>query len=119
MKICRSKMNPRHVESTKKQTGKRLSAFLLMIMTFLATQHWFHGRILSVLLGGSASQMMSMDHMQVFQRMMIVLTLITIMWSVYKFVKDGFKSKGLIVMTSISSLISVGYLVVILVKAGW
>lgn len=55
---------------------------------------------------------------QGFQRIMIVLTLITVMWSVYKLVKDGFKSKGIAVMTSISSLISVGYAVVVLGKSG-
>lgn len=117
----KSNLKPRQVVSTKKQTGKRLSVYLPIIMTFLATQHWFHGLILFVLLGGSATEMMSMsmDHMLGLQRMMIVLTLITVIWSVYKLVKDGFKSKGMIVMTSISSLISVGYVAVVLVKTGW
>jgi cation transport ATPase len=106
---------------TKMKTGTKVSAFLPMIMTFLATQHWLHGLILFILLGGSASQMMSesMGHMIGLQRIMIVLTLITVLWSVYKLFKDGFKNKGMIVMTSISTVISVGYVIVTLVKTGW
>jgi hypothetical protein len=90
-------------------------------MTFLATQHWLHGFILFILLGGSASDMMnmSMGHMVGFQQMMMVHTLGTVLWSVYKLIQDGFKNKSMIVMTSISSVISVGYVIVAWLKTGW
>jgi hypothetical protein len=89
-----------------------------MIMTFLATQHWLHGLIFMMLEGSMMS--MSMDDMVGFQRVMIVLTLVTVLWSMYKlFKKDGFKNKGMMVMTSISSVVGVGYVFATLVKTGW
>jgi hypothetical protein len=102
------------------KTGKKVSAFLPMILTVLATQHWLHG-LLFIMLGGTASELMSMsmDDMLPFQRVMIVLTLVTVLWSVYQLFKDGFKNKGMIVMTSISSLVGVGYVIMTLVKTGW
>jgi len=110
MKIC----------CTKMKTGKKVSAFLPMILTVLATQHWLHG-LLFIMLGGTAGELMSMsmDDMLPFQRVMIVLTLVTVLWSVYQLFKDGFKNKGMIVMTSISSLVGVGYVIMTLVKTGW
>lgn len=106
---------------TKMKTGQKVSTFLPIIITFLASQHWLHGLILFILLGGSASEMMSMsmDGMVGFQRVMIVLTLVTVLWSMYNLFKDGFKHKGMIVMTSISSLVGIGYVIVTLVKSGW
>ncbi|MFC3885099.1 hypothetical protein ACFOU2_17145 [Bacillus songklensis] len=121
MKICCTKMKTGQKVSTKPKTGQKVSAFLPMIITFLATQHWLHRLLLFIFLGGSAGGMMSMnmDSMIGFQRMMIVLSLVTVLWSVYQLVKDGFKSKGMIVMTSISTIMSVGYVIMTLVKTGW
>ncbi|WP_047153085.1 hypothetical protein [Aneurinibacillus tyrosinisolvens] len=110
MKIC----------CTKMKKGQKVSTFLPMILTFLATQHWLHG-LLFIMLGGTASELMSMstDDMLPFQRVMIVLTLVTVLWSVYQLFKDGFKNKGMMVMTSLSSLVGVGYVIVTLVNTGW
>ena len=115
MKICCMKKDSGQKVSTK--TGRKLSAFLPMIMTFLATQHWLHGLIF-MLLGGSMASV-SMDDMIGFQRVMIMMTLVTVLWSVYRLVKDGFKNKGMMVMTSLSSLVGIGYVIVILATSGW
>jgi cation transport ATPase len=117
MKTCCTKMKTEQKVSTKTKTGKKVSAFLPMILTFLATQHWLHG-LLFMMLGGSMMSM-SMDDMIEFQRIMIVLTFVTVLWSMYKLFKDGFKNKGMMVMTSISSLVGIGYIIVTLAKTGW
>ncbi|MFY0543366.1 hypothetical protein [Brevibacillus sp. H7] len=119
MKYCCTKTGTEQ-KISKIKTGKKVSTFLPIIITFLATQHWLHG-LLFIMLGGTASELMSMstDAMLPFQRVMIVLTLVTVLWSVYQLFKDGFKHKGMIVMTSISSLVGIGYVIVTFVKTGW
>lgn len=106
-------------KGSEAKTGQKVWAFLPIIITFLATQHWLHG-LLFIALGGTASELMSMrtDKMLPFQRVMIVLTLAAVIWSVYQLVKDGFKHKGMIVMTSISSLIGIGYAIMAVVHTG-
>lgn len=93
---------------------------LPMIVTFLATQHWLHG-LLFIMLGGTANELMSMsaDAILPVQRVMIVLTLVSVLWSVYQVVKDGFNHKGMIVMTVISSLVGIGYVMMAWVNNGW
>jgi hypothetical protein len=103
---------------TKKKTGRKVSAFLPIVMTFLATQHWFHGLIF-MMIGGYASTMMSMEYMLIFRRMMIVLTLTTVLWSVYQLYKDRFQNKKMFIMTSISSVVSVVFVIITFVKTGW
>lgn len=107
MKIC----------CTKMKRGKNVSMFLPMVLTFLATQHWLHG-LLFMMLGGSMASI-SMNEMAGFQRVMIVLTLVTVLWSVYDLCKDGFKHKGMIVMTSFSTLVGLGYVMMTVMKMGW
>ncbi len=82
MKACCNKMKP----------GKKVSVFLPVVISFLATQHWFHALIFLVI-GGSATTMLSMEDMILFRRAMIVLTLGTLLWSVYQIVRDGWKNK--------------------------
>ncbi|GAB7054761.1 MULTISPECIES: hypothetical protein [Paenibacillus] len=108
MKACCNKMKP----------GKKVSVFLPVVISFLATQHWFHALIFLVI-GGSATTMLSMEDMILFRRAMIVLTLGTLLWSVYQIVRDGWKNKKMIVMTSISFVVSMTFVIVTLVKMGW
>ncbi|KQL43975.1 hypothetical protein AN963_21240 [Brevibacillus choshinensis] len=119
MKFCCAKGKTEQ-EASKKASGKKISTFLPIMITFLATQHWLHGLVF-IMLGGTASELMSMgpEAMLPFQRVMIVLTLATVLWSVYQLIKDGFRQKVSIVMTSISSIIGIGYVIVTLVKSGW
>ncbi len=119
MKFCCTKTGTEQ-KTSEVDTGKKVSAFLPIIFTFLATQHWLQG-LLFIMLGGTASELMRMstDYMLPFQRVMIVLTLVAVLWSIYQLVKDGFKHKAMIVMTCISSLVGIGYVIVALVKTGW
>lgn len=119
MKLCCTKTRTEQ-KMAKKKIGKRVSTFLPIILPFLATQHWLHG-LLFIMLGGTASELMSMstDAMLPFQRVMIVLTLAAVLWSVYQLFKDGVQHKGMIVMTAISSLIGIGYVIVTFVTTGW
>jgi hypothetical protein len=103
---------------TKMTTGQKVSTVLPIVMTFLASQHWFHGLIF-MMIGGYASTMMSMEHMLLFRRMMIVLTLVTVVWSVYQLCKNGFQDKKMFLMTSFSSVVSVVFVIITLVKTGW
>ncbi|MBP1934490.1 hypothetical protein [Ammoniphilus resinae] len=105
---------------TKMKKWRKVSMFLPMILTFLATQHWLHGLIF-IALGGTASELMSMsmDSMLPFQRVMIVLTLVTVLWSVYELLKDRFIHKAKIALTSISALIGLGYVIAALIHNGW
>lgn len=119
MKVCCSKTRSKK-EVVKITTGEKVSSILPLIITFIATQHWLHGLIF-ILLGGTANQLiaMSTDEMLPFQRGMIVITLVTILWSVYQLLKDGIKHKGMILMTSFSSLVGLTYVAVTLFKNGW
>lgn len=121
MKICCAKKKTGQKASTKPKAGQKISAFLPIMITFLATQHWLHGLLLFIFLGGSAGGVMSMsmEAMIGVQRIMMVLCLVSVLWSVYQLVKDGFKSKGMIIMTSLSTVMSVGYVIVTLIKTGW
>ncbi|QRG65904.1 hypothetical protein [Brevibacillus choshinensis] len=119
MKFCCAK-GKNNQEASKLGNSKKILPFLPVIITFLATQHWLHGLVF-IMLGGTAGELMSMgpEAMQTFQRVMIVLTLITVLWSVYQLMQNGFRQKASMVMTSISSTIGIGYVIVTLMKSGW
>ncbi|MGE5704711.1 MAG: hypothetical protein ACM32O_19450 [Clostridia bacterium] len=110
MKVC----------CTRMKQAKRMTALLPVIITFLATQHWLHA-LLFIMAGGTANELMNMStaDMLPFQRVMIGLTFVTVLWSIYQQYKEGFKRKGMIVLTSISSMVGIGYIIVSLVQNGW
>jgi hypothetical protein len=87
------------------KTGEKLKVFLPVVMTLLA--------VIFLALGGSENTMI------VPRRVMLVLTLGTVLWSLYQVGKDGWNNKKVMVMTSVTSMISVTVVIFMVVKTGW
>src|ERR1700731_2167950 len=102
--------------SRKSQTTTGL---LSLILSFLASSHhWLHMGIL-LLLGGSTNMMTAMSAVLWLRRLMIVMTMLTVLISVYRLYRHICKDTWIISLTSLSVVISVGFVTYSLYHFGW
>jgi hypothetical protein len=102
--------------SRKSQTTTGL---LSLILSFLASSHhWLHMGIL-LLLGGSTNVMTAMSAVLWLRRFMIVMTLLTVMISVYRLYRHRCKDTWNIALTFLSVVISVGFVTYTMYHFGW
>jgi hypothetical protein len=102
--------------SRKSQTTTGL---LSLILSFLASSHhWLHTGIL-LLLGGSTNMMTTMSAVLWLRRLMIVMTILTVLISVYRLYRHRCKDTWIIALTSFSIVISVGFVTYTLYHFGW
>lgn len=103
---------------TKMDIGQVVVMFLPIIIPFFASQHGLHGLILMIM-GESAINTDFLIEMDGYRKVVIILTLTSILWSIYNLLKEPSTPKKLIVMTIISSVISIVFVLATLLKTGW
>jgi hypothetical protein len=95
------------------------TSVLSIVMSFLATSHhWLHMGILFIL-GGSTNLMATTSTVVWVRRFMIVATLITALISVYRLFKHRCKVPWVISLTTMSILLSIGFIIYTLSQFGW
>lgn len=100
-------MNP------KSQAATGLFSILL---SFLATSHhWLHMGILT-LLGGSTNMMAAMTWVR---RIMIVITFIMILYSIYRIIRHRGKHRWIRIFSIVSIVLSLGFIIYTLFQYGW
>lgn len=95
------------------------TSVLSFVLSFLASSHhWLHMGIL-LILGGSTNIMATMSALVWVRRLMIVATLITAFISVYRLFKHRCKEPWVISLTTVSTLLSLGFILYTLSQFGW
>lgn len=95
------------------------ASLLSLVLSFLASSHhWIHMGIL-ILLGGSTSMMSSMAGIIWIRRVMLLMTLITVLYSVYRLFKHRCRNGWTISLTSLSVLLSAFFVYGTLTQFGW
>jgi hypothetical protein len=90
-----------------------------VLLSFLATSHhWLHMGILT-LLGGSTNMMASMTAVYWVRRIMITITLLMILYSIYRFIKYRSKQIWILIFTIVSMVLSLGFITYTLIQYGW
>jgi hypothetical protein len=103
----------------KYKKNQTTTSMLSFIFSFLASSHhWLHMGIL-LLLGGSTNMMATMSAALWIRRVMIIATMITMFVSIYRLFKHRCKVSWVIIMTIVSAVISLGFIIYTLVKFGW
>lgn len=94
-----------------------------LILSFLASSHhWIHMAILMLMSGSMGSMSMMAGTMPAvvwFRRFMIIATIFTVAYSIYRLVKHNCKDKRIIGFTVVSALISIGFVLYTLITFGW
>ncbi|WP_052948078.1 hypothetical protein [Aneurinibacillus tyrosinisolvens] len=110
-------MNHQHVHKKMATTvATSLSSILFSIIA--SSHHWLHVGIL-FLLGSSTNMMATMSGVLWVRRTMIIATFITAIYSGYRLSKHKHMPVWMKVMTSLSVLISFGFVIYTLYKFGW
>lgn len=103
----------------RKSKNPVLPPILSIILSFLASSHhWLHMMIL-LLLGSSTNIMPTMQNLLWLRRFMIIVTLITVLFTVYRLIKHRCSNKTVIVFNVGSILVSLGFMLYTLLTFGW
>ncbi|MED4779356.1 hypothetical protein [Brevibacillus choshinensis] len=90
-----------------------------IILSFIASSHhWLHMAILFVL-GNSTGMMASMSAIVWVRQFMIIATLITTIFSLYRLGKHNQMSPVMKAVTIVSAVISLGFVIYTILKFGW
>ncbi len=100
----------------KTQTATNISSFVLAFLA--SSHHWIHMGIM-MLLGGSTNMMSTMSAVFWIRRIMILLTLVTIGVSIYRLYKHRCKDPLTLLFSSLSVVVSLGFIFYTLNRFGW
>ncbi|MBP1934913.1 hypothetical protein [Ammoniphilus resinae] len=99
--------------------GQASASIFSILFSFIASSHhWLHMGIL-MLLGGSTNMMATMSGVIWIRRFMIVMTLVTALFSVYRLIKHRCKEIWMISLTALSVLLSLFFVIYTLIDFGW
>lgn len=104
------------MKTAAKQTTLSIAS---IVLSFLASSHHMLHMGLLALLGGSLSSMEIMDSFIWLRRIMIAVTMVTVLYSVYRLMKHRCKQPFTIVITIFSVLFSLYFVVTTLSSFGW
>ncbi|QMV39942.1 hypothetical protein [Cohnella cholangitidis] len=94
------------------------SVFSLVFSFLASSHHWLHMGVL-MLLGSSSNMMETMSAMLGIRRFMIVATVVTIVFAVYRLIKHRCKNYWVISLTALSTIISASFIARTLIDFGW
>lgn len=96
-----------------------LSPIISILLSFLASSHhWLHMGII-MLLGGSTNAMTAMTGVIWLRRLMIIMTMGMVLFSIYRLVKHKCNNRFQIVLNIISIIISVIFIGYTIIQFGW
>jgi RsiW-degrading membrane proteinase PrsW (M82 family) len=102
--------------NSKSQATTGIFSILLSFLT--TSHHWLHMGILT-LLGGSTNMMAAMTAVNWVRRIMIVITLFMILYSIYRLNKHRNKQIWILIFSIISMVLSLGFITYTLIQYGW
>lgn len=109
--------HPSHINTMSK--SQLLTSIGSIILSFIASSHhWLHMTILFVL-GSSTGAMASMASITWVRRFMIVATLITTLFSLFRLGKHKHMSVVVKSITIVSAVISIGFVIYTMFNFGW
>ncbi len=95
------------------------TSFSSIIFSIIASSHhWLHMGIL-LILGSSTNMMATMTGVIWLRRVMILATIITTIYSVYRLIKHRHMPIWFKAITIVSSLVSIGFIVYTINNYGW
>ena len=90
-----------------------------VVLSFVASSHhWLHMTVLLVL-GGSANRMAAMQNMIGLRRLMIVISLLLMIFTVYRLIRHRCTRKSVVAFNGLSILVSLGFIAYTLGAFGW
>jgi hypothetical protein len=101
-----------------KRSQVTTSLFSVILSFIASSHHWLHMGIL-LLLGGSTNMMSMMSGVVWIRRFMIIATLFTVCFSIYKLKKHRCREISIISLTAFSVLLSLGFISYTLIDFGW
>jgi hypothetical protein len=108
-----------HHHATVSRKTQVSSSILSVLFAFIASSHhWLHMSIL-FLLGGSTSALATMSGILWVRRLMIVITLLTTAFSIRKFYTQRNMPNYIKLLTLVSAVISIGFVIYTLFNFGW
>jgi hypothetical protein len=107
-----------HADKKKAYTTVATSLSSIIFSIIASSHHWLHMLILLVL-GSSTNMMVGMSDILWLRRAMVIVTLITSIYSIYRLKKHKHMPTWMKVMNSLSVLISFGFIAYTLYKFGW
>ncbi|RUL52121.1 hypothetical protein [Lysinibacillus antri] len=101
------------------KTKQATTSISSVVFSFLATSHhWIHMGIL-MLLGGSTDMMATMSGALWIRRLMILMTFVTAIFSIYRLFKHRCKEFWIIALTVVAVLVSIYFIYSTLTNFGW
>lgn len=94
------------------------SVLSVALAAVASSHHWLHMAVL-FFLGGSAHMMGTMSYMIWLRRLMIAVTLITVLFAIYRLIKHRCANKIMLVFQCVSIAISLGFITYTLIAFGW
>ena len=99
--------------------GQASTSFFSILFSFIASSHHFLHMGILLLLGGSTNMMATMSGVIWIRRVMILMTFVTALFSVYRLIKHRCKEIWMISLTVLSVLLSLYFVIYTLVDFGW
>lgn len=114
-------MNHQHSQHVNKKEAAivvttSLSSIIFSIIA--SSHHWLHMLILLVL-GSSTNMMVGMSDILWLRRAMVITTLVTSVYSIYKLKKHKHMPIWMKIINTLSVLISFGFILYTLISFGW
>ncbi|MDQ0110746.1 hypothetical protein [Paenibacillus harenae] len=111
-------MNHRHAHKNDAASAVATSISSILLSFLASSHHWLHTGIL-LIMGGSTNMMATMSGIVWLRRTMILVTVITSFYSVYRLLRHKRMPIWMKWMTVISLIISFGLIVYTLINFGW
>jgi hypothetical protein len=114
-------MNHQHAQHDNKREAYTTVATSLssIIFSIIASSHHLLHTLILLVLGSSTNMIVAMSDILWLRRVMVIITLITSIYSIYRLKKHKHMPNWMKVMNSFSVLISFGFIAYTLYKFGW
>lgn len=111
-------MNHHHAHKNGATSAVTTSISSIFLSFLASSHHWLHTGILFIM-GGSTNMMATMSGIVWLRRTMILVTVITSFYSIYRLLRHKHMPNWMKWMTAISLIISFGLIVYTLINFGW
>ncbi|MFC5471236.1 hypothetical protein ACFPPD_21335 [Cohnella suwonensis] len=111
-------MNHQHDHKNEAASAVATSISSIIFSFLASSHHWLHTGIL-IIMGSSTNMMATMSGVIWLRRTMILVTLITLAYSVYRLPRHKYMPIWMKWLTVLSLIVSFGLIVYTLINFGW
>lgn len=111
-------MNHEHAHNNHAASAVTTSLFSIVFSFLASSHHWLHTGIL-LIMGSSTNMMATMSGIVWLRRAMIIVTVVTTLYSIFRLLKHKNMPFWMKIMTVLSIIISVGLMIYTLINFGW